>query len=162
LVLLFLAVPSMAQTAKSNPDLFLQCADYDNSFRAIKAQMNSENTEAEYMSDQKRQLENRIDDHEREINRLDEILKIMRNSDNVWAKRDREFQRYTRAFEEYDDFMVGFNRSRQNYQRMIDRSKHLRDELKGQCFGTWSSSILDEYCGQGNSRMQAFCSRFNR
>jgi septal ring factor EnvC (AmiA/AmiB activator) len=160
--LLFLALPATAQDVKNNPDLFLQCADYDNARRAIQAEMNAEKSEAEYMNDQKDRLEDQINDHERELKRLDEILKIMRSSDNVWDKREREYNRYTRAFDEYDDFMVGFRNARKNYQRKVDRSNSLLDNLNNQCFGTWSGSILGEYCGQGSSRMQAFCSRFDR
>jgi len=58
--------------------------------------------------------------------------------------------------------MVDFRNARKNYQRKVDRSNSLRDNLNSQCFGTWSGSILGEYCGQGSSRMQAFCSRFDR
>jgi predicted RNase H-like nuclease (RuvC/YqgF family) len=158
---LLLAMPAVAQTTKSNPDLFLQCADYDNAYREVRNRMDSEKSQASYMNDQKDDLEDRIDDHEREINRLDEILKIMRSSDDVKYKRDREYRLYSRAFDEYDDFMIGFKQSRQNYQRMIDRSENLRGKLNDHCFGTWSRTVLDQYCGQGSNRMQAFCSRFD-
>jgi len=160
--LVFLALPAVAQDVKSNPDLFLQCADYDNSYRAVRAEMDSRTSDAHYMNDQKARLEDRINDHERELKRLDEILKIMRNSDSVWDKRDREYNRYTRTFDEYDDFMVGFRNARHNFDRLIDRSDSLYASLKRECFGTWSGSILGSYCGQGSSRTQAFCSRFDR
>ncbi len=161
MIAIIIALPVAAQDVKNNPDLFLQCADYDNARRAVQAEMNAEKSEAEYMNDQKDRLEDRIDDHERELDRLDEILKIMRSSDNVWAKREREYNRYTRTFDEYEDFLVDFRYARKNYQRKVDRSNSLLDNLNNQCFGTWSGSILSDYCGQGNSRTQAFCSRFN-
>ena len=162
MVAIMIALPANAQDVKNNPDLFLQCADYDNSYRAIRADMDSQKSDARYMNEQKDRLEDRIKDHERELKRLDEILKIMRSSDNVWDKRDREYNRYTRTFDEYDDFMLGFRNSSRNYDRLIDRSDSVYANLKRECFGTWSGNILGTYCGQGNSRTQAFCSRFDR
>ena len=61
--------------------------------------MDDQKSEAAYMNDQKDRYESKINDHE--LNRLDKILEIMRNSDEVWDKREREYQRYTRTFNEY-------------------------------------------------------------
>lgn len=61
---LLMAMPAFGQTTKSNPDLFLQCADYDTAYRSVNAQMDGEKSDGRYMNEQK-------DDHERELNRLD-------------------------------------------------------------------------------------------
>ena len=160
--LLFLALPATAQDVKNNPDLFLQCADYDNSYRSVGAQMDNADSEADYMNAQRDRYEDQINDHERELKRLDEILKIMRNSDSVWDKREREYRRYSNTFDEYENFMVDYRRAFKGFQKLIDQSKSLTSRLNDDCFGTWSGEVLGRYCGKNDNRVQAFCSRFDR
>lgn len=153
--------PLMAQEVKSNPDLFNQCADYYNERAVYLDRMEDGKSRAKYMNAKRADLETEIDIHETEINRLDEILKIMRNSDSVWDKRDRAYQRYKNAFDAYDEFNIGFKRARADYQRIVDRANAILGRIRSQCLGTWSGEILGQFCGHDYNRYQLFCAKFN-
>lgn len=153
--------PLMAQEIKSNPDLFIQCADDYNERAVYLDRMEDGESRAKYMNAERADLEAEIDIHETEIRRLDEILEIMRNSDSVWDKRDRAFRRYSNAFDAYDEFNIGFKRERADYQRNVDRSNGILRRIRSQCLGTWSGEILGQFCGHNYNRYQLFCAKFN-
>lgn len=153
--------PLMAQEMKSNPDLFSQCADDYNNRAVYRARLEDGISLAKYMNAERSKLEDTINVHATEIKRLDEILEIMRNSDSVKNKRDRAYRRYSIAFDEYNEFNVGFKRERAAYQHNADRANSISDRIRSQCLGTWSGKILGRFCGHDYKRYQRFCAVFN-
>jgi hypothetical protein len=107
-----LAGHAAAQDHKSNPDLFLQCTDYDSEREKLHLYIESQKSVAGYRMDEKARLNAKLDAHERELKRLDEILKVIHNNQDLYDQRNREYNQYSRAFREYEAFMVDYRLTR--------------------------------------------------
>jgi hypothetical protein len=96
-----LAGHAAAQDVKSNPDLFLKCADYDSAREKLSLYIKSQKSVVRYQMDEKARLEAIVNVHLREVKRLEEILKVIHNNQDLYDQRYREYNQYSRTFREY-------------------------------------------------------------
>ncbi len=162
-IILFLAFsePALSQEVKSNPDLFRQCADYQNQMYDVKNYIGQANSRAAEMNRTHDELVYEIDTHKAEIDRLTEIQKIMQSSEEVRSKRNYAIDRYHQAFDEYENFMQSYKYERARYDEYLANKKSLSNSIRSQCDGTWSGNVLGKFCDTGEVRFQRFCARFN-
>jgi len=95
-----------------------------------------------------------------EVRRLEDILEIMQNSDEVWAK-------YRHAYDRYETSHMNLNEFLSEASNLFERAKYYRDQsdlvydrISGECPDTMSTSLLQAKCGQGNGGYTAICTAF--
>ncbi|WP_108839406.1 hypothetical protein [Tateyamaria sp. Alg231-49] len=141
---------------------FNHCADLFSQATAYKASWDSYKADEPALKAMQSKLKRALAEDEAEVVRLEKILKIMQDSEEVRAKYHRAYDRYKRTHGGVEEFhqeaSALFDKANNNRQK----SDRTWDRISNECPNELNTQFLQAQCSPGDKRYRAICASFGQ
>ncbi|WP_299350346.1 hypothetical protein [uncultured Shimia sp.] len=155
-----LAISGVTPAVLADESSFERCAPLYQKAAAHRLEWDAYKHAEDRLFDIRDYIVRRRDIERDEVDRLEAILKIMQDSDEVWDKYHRAFDRYERAENDLESFSNEASDMYEEARWHYDRSQETYSRISQECPDKMNSSFLETRCSQGNSGYDAICDAF--